>query len=166
MEIPQKVPPPLDGDNNGYEAWLRYSKEVDPKKAARVRDAAGTIFGPVPEAAKYELELAIRKITGTSPSFKESRGRIHFVQVEDEEGLGNEGYIVRTSGTSIEVRANTQAGLLYGTFRLLAEWQLGREKANFLETIPHLAEHFTEPATVERGVYRTPHQPGSSCRLK
>lgn len=38
-------------------------------------------------------------------------------------------------------------------------------EAVFLETIPHLSEHFTEPAVVERGVYRTPRLPGSSCRL-
>jgi L-fuconate dehydratase len=41
---------------------------------------------------------------------------------------------------------------------------LGHE-AIFLETIPHLSEHFVEPAVVERGVYRTPRLPGSSCRL-
>jgi L-fuconate dehydratase len=38
-------------------------------------------------------------------------------------------------------------------------------EAIFLETIPHLAEHFVEPAIVERGVYRTPRLPGSSCAL-
>jgi L-fuconate dehydratase len=39
-------------------------------------------------------------------------------------------------------------------------------EAIFLETIPHLAQHFSEPAIVERGVYRTPRQPGNSCALK
>jgi L-fuconate dehydratase len=38
-------------------------------------------------------------------------------------------------------------------------------EAIFLETIPHLQKHFVEPAVVERGVYHTPRQPGSSCRL-
>jgi L-fuconate dehydratase len=36
----------------------------------------------------------------------------------------------------------------------------------FLEYIPHLREHFAEPARVEGGVYQTPQAPGSSCDLK
>ncbi|MGC9450706.1 MAG: enolase C-terminal domain-like protein [Oceanipulchritudo sp.] len=39
-------------------------------------------------------------------------------------------------------------------------------EALFLETIPHLAKHFVEPAIVREGVYQTPQNPGSSCQLK
>jgi L-fuconate dehydratase len=35
----------------------------------------------------------------------------------------------------------------------------------FLEHIPHLREHFVEPAIVEKGRYRTPQAPGSSTDL-
>jgi L-fuconate dehydratase len=35
----------------------------------------------------------------------------------------------------------------------------------FLEYIPHLREHFTNPARVEGGVYRTPEDPGLSSDL-
>ncbi len=38
--------------------------------------------------------------------------------------------------------------------------------ALFLEYIPHLSEHFEEPAIVENGAYQTPRLPGSSCQLK
>ena len=41
---------------------------------------------------------------------------------------------------------------------------LGHE-ALFLEYIPHLRDHFVHPAIVEDGVYRTPHEPGSSSDL-
>jgi len=41
-----------------------------------------------------------------------------------------------------------------------------KDKVIFLETIPHLSEHFAKPSVVERGVYRTPREPGSSCALK
>jgi len=37
--------------------------------------------------------------------------------------------------------------------------------ALFLETIPHLKEHFAEPARVKNGVYQTPLKPGLSCDL-
>jgi len=42
---------------------------------------------------------------------------------------------------------------------------LGHEKM-FLEYIPHLKHHFSYPAVVSEGVYRTPQDPGSSCDLK
>jgi len=42
---------------------------------------------------------------------------------------------------------------------------LGHEVV-FLEYIPHLREHFTQPAQVSDGVYRTPQMPGSSSDLK
>ena len=42
---------------------------------------------------------------------------------------------------------------------------LGLEQV-FLEYIPHLREHFVQPADVTGGVYRTPEAPGSSSDLK
>lgn len=41
---------------------------------------------------------------------------------------------------------------------------LGHEVV-FLEYIPHLRDHFREPALVRDGVYMTPHEPGSSSDL-
>lgn len=42
---------------------------------------------------------------------------------------------------------------------------LGHEKV-LLEYVPHLRNHFVQPARVEHGVYRTPQEPGSSSDLK
>ena len=39
-------------------------------------------------------------------------------------------------------------------------------KAEFLEHIPHLRDHFVHPALVQDGVYRTPQEPGASTDLK
>ncbi len=41
---------------------------------------------------------------------------------------------------------------------------LGHE-ALFLEHIPHLQEHFTQPVNIESGFYKTPQEAGSSCDL-
>lgn len=38
--------------------------------------------------------------------------------------------------------------------------------ALFLEHIPHLKQHFVNPIKIEKGVYITPQEPGSSCDLK
>jgi L-fuconate dehydratase len=42
---------------------------------------------------------------------------------------------------------------------------LGHEEV-FLEYIPHLRDHFTDPARVEGGRYRVPTAPGSSSDLR
>lgn len=42
---------------------------------------------------------------------------------------------------------------------------LGHERV-FLEYIPHLRQYFVNPAIVEEGHYRTPHEPGCSTDLK
>lgn len=39
-------------------------------------------------------------------------------------------------------------------------------KALFLECIPHLAEHFVNPARIAGGVYVTPQNPGASADLR
>jgi len=39
-------------------------------------------------------------------------------------------------------------------------------KVAFLEHIPHLRNHFINPAQVKGGVYKTPQEPGASADLK
>ena len=56
-------------------------------------------------------------------------------------------------------------GQLHQHLVLFNHITLGLDRV-FLETIPHLRDYFTEPASVEGGVYRTPHEPGASCDLK
>lgn len=55
-------------------------------------------------------------------------------------------------------------GQLHQHLVLFNHIALGHERI-FLEYIPHLREHFVEPALVEAGVYSTPQAPGSSCTL-
>jgi L-fuconate dehydratase len=55
-------------------------------------------------------------------------------------------------------------GQLHQHLVLFNHIALGHE-AVFLEHIPHLREHFTEPVDVTNGIYRTPRAAGSSCCL-
>jgi len=55
-------------------------------------------------------------------------------------------------------------GQLHQHLVLFNHISLGHE-ALFLEHIPHLQKHFTQPVKIENGVYRTPQEPGSSCDL-
>jgi len=56
-------------------------------------------------------------------------------------------------------------GQIHQHLALFNHIALGHE-AIFLEYIPHLRGHFTDPARVEGGVYATPQEPGSSSDLK
>jgi L-fuconate dehydratase len=56
-------------------------------------------------------------------------------------------------------------GQLHQHLVLFNHIALGHE-ALFLEHIPHLRAHFTFPAHVSGGYYRTPQDPGASCDLK
>jgi L-fuconate dehydratase len=56
-------------------------------------------------------------------------------------------------------------GQLHQHLVLFNHIALGHEAA-FLEHIPHLRNHFVQPAQVRGGVYETPQEPGASCDLK
>ena len=56
-------------------------------------------------------------------------------------------------------------GQIHQHLVLFNQIAMGHE-AVFLECIPHLQEHFVNPAQVENGVYVTPQAPGSSSDLK
>ena len=56
-------------------------------------------------------------------------------------------------------------GQLHQHLVLFNHIALGHEAA-FLEHIPHLRNHFVQPAQVRGGVYEIPQEPGASCDLK
>ncbi|WP_025145163.1 enolase C-terminal domain-like protein [Pedobacter jeongneungensis] len=56
-------------------------------------------------------------------------------------------------------------GQLHQHLVLFNHIAMGHE-ALFLEHIPHLKQHFTNPIKIENGVYITPQEAGSSCDLK
>jgi len=56
-------------------------------------------------------------------------------------------------------------GQLHQHLVLFNHIALGHEAA-FLEHIPHLRNHFVQPAQVRGGVYETPQEPGASSDLK
>lgn len=56
-------------------------------------------------------------------------------------------------------------GQLHQHLVLFNHIALGNERL-FLECIPHLSEHFTDPAVIDNGRYRTPTAHGTGLRLK
>lgn len=145
VALADSKPPP---NENGYEGWLRYRpiEIADDRIAAALRSIhiAGT--GSRIAAVRDELDFGLTALLGVAPKFdsdlsaftagvlvgtRTDLGRSLPDAVAAElDGLGPEGYIIATvagdSGAlSIVVAANAEAGLVYGTFRLLRELQLG-----------------------------------------
>ena len=133
--------------DDGYRLWLRY----DPLPEAKRGDTALRVEGAMPEgkdprvlAAASELDRAVFGLIGRpanagvelnngevllgTPSDSKMIRDLHL----DLSGLGEEGYVVRTvslpgADHTIVVAGNTGAGVLYGTFALIREMQLGHQ---------------------------------------
>jgi alpha-glucuronidase len=127
--------------NDGYKLWLQYyAIEEDQKSrelfsSVHVRGNSATI-----EVIKKELYLAGRGFFGEKPTLTGSKdARVLITTYNDEltkhisrqqiEAVGQQGYIIRNiqvgSRSQILITANTDIGLLYGTFRWLQTVQKG-----------------------------------------
>ena len=128
---------------DGYDLWLRY-RPLDAAVQAQDRSRATSVIAESPDprvvAAANELERAIAGLLGTTPQAGARAGAILLGTPADSSrlrglrldlsGLGDEGYVVRSvmiDGQPMTVVAgNSEAGVLYGTFALIAEMQRGR----------------------------------------
>ena len=159
---------------DGYDLWLRY-RPVEAPWAARYRSfAAEVVAAPDANVAALELRRGIAGLLGGAPTAAGQVSRDGAIvlgtghslthlgtAVGDLEGLGSEGYLIR----SIQVRgrratliaANSAIGLLYGTFGLLRLMQTGKSlDALNLRESPRvqlrILDHWDNlDGTVERG---------------
>lgn len=132
---------------NGYELWLPYHKVnntvlaqqyTNTFKAAFVPGNSGTV-----EAIRKELSLAIPKLTGNAPVWNSasSNSRLLILRFDALKKIDvraklqpppshKEGYSIFTTpmngASRLIVTANTDEGLLYGTFHLLRLLQSGK----------------------------------------
>ncbi|MBN8668239.1 MAG: alpha-glucuronidase [Chitinophagales bacterium] len=149
----------------GYDLWLRYNKVSDPVLLKHYRqyieDPVFPGSSPMLDVAKAELRNAFTGLLGTTVSLRTtptSRSTF-FVQLNKtaEPGLGEEGFGITSKGGKIVVRANTEKGILYGSFHFLRLLQTNQriDKLSILST-PRLKlrmlNHWDNlNRTVERG---------------
>lgn len=156
---------------DGYDLWLRYR----PLATARIPDATAiTVIGDTPTLRVADAELR-RGLSGLSAHRVESNpvirpGAVVLARANAPElamlklqtgSLGAEGYLVRAvqlGGRRVTlVTANTDRGILYGTFALLRWVQTGHTLSTVdLTSTPHVAlrvlDHWDNlDGTVERG---------------
>jgi len=96
-------------------------------------------------------------------------GAVHFVQADCTRLAGIAEFLTvslmaRKFGLPVVPHVGDM-GQIHQHLVLFNHIAMGHE-AVFLEHIPHLRDHFVDPASIAGGVYRTPEAPGLSCDLK
>lgn len=117
--ITQAILPPPHGDENGYEAWLRYRPMGNDYHKQNYQRLLSSINGKAPQTAIEELSYAIEVIFGKAPTRNSSSDEgIQLVTVENP-FLGQEGFRLKSLPAGIRIEAQTEAGLRYGAFALI-----------------------------------------------
>lgn len=136
---------PQKEEEDGYRAWLRYERVQDSKRLSEYRSIidGATVYGNSPTSAVIakELENALPGLLGKEiPVLRESElaGGIHIgtpeqypqilhhVARETLNELGEEGFFIWEENRTIYITANSDIGLLYGTFEFLRVLQTGK----------------------------------------
>jgi alpha-glucuronidase len=129
---------------DGYRLWLRYDLIRNPSRLAEYRSAFTHIVVPgnssTLEAARRELSLALPGLLGVGIAVRSNAGagallagtprsspEIARLRLNELEQLGREGYLIRATrigGKPVTIiAANTDVGVLYGTFAFLRQLQ-------------------------------------------
>lgn len=155
---------------NGYELWLRYTRVSNPTLLAQYKKHLSEIWvsgqSPTYTIIRNELKKAVAGLTGVpdfypAPSPAKATLVISpantLVKAADLAALGNEGFIIKSKPGSTFITANTETGLLYGTYHYLRLLQTGQLVTNLnITSIPRLRlrllNHWDNlNRTVERG---------------
>ena len=131
---------------DGYRLWLRYDSLAAP--AAVVLTTPMGRESPTITAAMVELRSALG--AQTAVSLKPAPAEVP--------GAGTEGYALRaTDGGTVHISANSDTGVLYGTFALLRHLQTGRPLAGLdVTSAPKISRRLLNhwdnlDGTIERG---------------
>jgi len=135
---------PLHAED-GYRLWLRYDAIKDQAKRQQYLSALSSIYiDDETTAAKDELTIALHDLLGKKPVFTPAAtaGLIIALakNISDKKiksaltAANDEGYVIGWQHNKLFITANTNAGLLYGTFRLIQLIQQNESLNNFFIT--------------------------------
>ncbi|MBB6002670.1 alpha-glucuronidase family glycosyl hydrolase [Arcicella rosea] len=149
--------------DDGYRLWLKY--DLIKKQQERESYARLTKFIVVNsqldiiKTASIEFQSGLKGLLGKSVpvvTSSKSTGGIVF-QLSLNKDLNEEGYSITSQNGNIVINANTEKGILYGTFELLRNIQTGKSLANIsIVSNPkiqyRMLNHWDNPlGTIERG---------------
>tara|TARA_Y100001935_G_scaffold239088_1_gene226352 strand:+ start:88846 stop:90954 length:2109 start_codon:yes stop_codon:yes gene_type:complete len=138
---------------DGYDAWLRYVPVTDQKvlNAYQNEIDAVAIYGdsPTMNAIFDEFSEALPKLLSKRVSVQKgaiAKGEVvvstpansewvsDSITKDEMDAIGDEGYIIKKVSDKILITANTDIGLLYGSFAFLREIQTGQPIDNIAIT--------------------------------
>lgn len=140
---------PLHAED-GYRLWLRYDAIKDQVKRQQYVSQLSSIYiDEENTAAKDELMIALPGLLGKKPVFTNAAAARLVItsakNISDKKiksalnAVNDEGYIIGWQHNKLFITANTNAGLLYGTFRLLQLMQQNESLNNvFITNSPSL----------------------------
>jgi len=135
-------------EEDGHDLWLRY-RPLAAARAQAVRPQAQGIVvegppTPVTDAARRELLNGLSSLLGAPvATLQSARPGAIILRRNDQStsqiaGLGTQGYAIQplamAGGMATVITANSDTGLLYGSFALLRHVQLGGTLHDFTET--------------------------------
>ncbi|EOZ98659.1 Alpha-glucuronidase [Indibacter alkaliphilus LW1] len=120
--------------NDGYKLWLQYYPIENPQAWQQDMLKKVSIAGEneTLDIIKNELNIAAEGFFGQNPSFSKENPSLvialkeqlpSYLASKASSKLGEEGFHIFSSDNQTVITANSQFGLLYGTFRLLQEMQ-------------------------------------------
>jgi len=133
--------------NNGYQLWLNY-EALPASQQLQYRAELGNVFlpgdSPTRQVIRRELELGLGGMLSYEVPFAEkktadSRLLIALVTApmiqalagaSERAAIGSEGYLISRKGEQLFITAQTEVGLLYGTFHFLQLLQRGESLAD------------------------------------
>jgi alpha-glucuronidase len=140
---------PLHAED-GYRLWLRYDLVKDPTKKQQYLSQLSSIYiDEDNNAAKDELTIALSGLLGKKPVLTNAaKARLVITKaknISDKKiksalnALNDGGYVIGWQHNKLFISANTNAGLLYGTFRLIQLMQQNESLNNvFITNSPSL----------------------------
>ncbi|GAB5562863.1 MAG: alpha-glucuronidase family glycosyl hydrolase [Synoicihabitans sp.] len=130
---------PLSAED-GYRLWLRYDRIDGQSNRNEYRRPAQAIVLATPSGANSAIIQSARSeiATGLDTLLGREKTKVHVVERESDPALGTDGYALENvtvdGEASVRIRANSDAGVLYGVFNLLRRVQL-RESLEDLDVV-------------------------------
>jgi alpha-glucuronidase len=111
---------------DGYRLWLKYDLLENAKLRSVYRKQLGSVYldtrSDSGKVIQQELVLALPKLLGKPIEFSAKADKATLrIQLNQSPSalLSGDGFSIQSQGNRINISANTQVGLLYGTFHLL-----------------------------------------------
>ena len=144
----------------GYKMWLRYSSIQNEEIKSEYKTFSSNIFiqqnNELLSSIRDELTTALTGMLNIKPEFNKPGDAGILIQKTQNQAFNEDGYQLLSDEKSLRISANTDKGLLYGTFHLLRLMQMEQSISN-LNIVENptirlrLLNHWDNPGNTPKG---------------